>query len=105
VTYNGSAFDMVKLKKFGVTFIVPHLDLKPLCSRLGLKGGLKNIEKQLGIFRPDHLQGSAVDAWKAFWASGDKEWLQLLVDYNEADAVNLHQLAEKCIRHVAGLKI
>jgi uncharacterized protein len=105
VTYNGSAFDMVKLKNFGVQFVIPHLDLKPLCSRLGLKGGLKDIEKQLGIFRPKHLRGSAVDAWKAFWASGDREWLQLLVDYNEADAVNLHQLAEKCMNSVVRLKI
>jgi uncharacterized protein len=101
VTYNGSAFDMVKLKKFGVRFVVPHLDLKPLCQRLGLSGGLKDVEEQLGIHRPRHLKGSAVDAWKAFWASGDREWLQLLVAYNEADAVNLHQLAEKCITQVA----
>lgn len=98
ITYNGSAFDMPKIEKeFKIKVRMPHVDLKPLCLRLGLKGGLKEIERQLGIPRPQHLRGHAVDAWKAFWASGDKEWLELLVKYNEEDAVNLKQLVEKCI--------
>ncbi len=98
VTYNGSAFDIPKLEKFlGKRLAIPHFDLKPLCERLGLRGGLKDIERQLGIARPAHLRGSAADAWKAFLASGDKEYLELLVQYNEEDAVNLHQLAEKCL--------
>jgi uncharacterized protein len=101
VTYNGSAFDIPKIEKFiGKKLAVPHIDLKALCHRLGLKGGLKEVERQLGIIRPQHLQGSAVDAWKAYLASGDREYLELLVEYNEADAVNLHQLVEKCLGRV-----
>ena len=99
VTYNGSSFDIPKIKKqFGVHVDVPHVDLKGLCQRLGFHGGLKAIEQQLKIERPQHLRGRAVDLWKSFWASGDKEWLELLVAYNEADAVNLYQLMEKCVR-------
>ena len=98
VTYNGSAFDIPKIEKqFGLKINVPHIDLKGLCQRLGFHGGLKAIEQQLGISRPPHLRGSAVDLWKSFWASGDWEWLELLVAYNEADAVNLYQLIEKCV--------
>ncbi len=98
VTYNGSAFDIPKIEKeFKRKMDVPHIDLKPLCLRLGLVGGLKEVEKQLGIERPANLKGHAVDLWKAFFASGDKEWLELLVKYNEEDAVNLHRVLEKCL--------
>ena len=98
VTYNGRAFDIPKLKALGVAVALPHIDLKGICQRLGFSGGLKDIEQQLGISRPQHLRGKAVDLWKSFWASGDREWLELLVEYNEAAAVNLHQLMEKCVR-------
>src|SRR3989338_4474623 len=98
VTYNGSAFDIPKLEKFlGKRLAVPHFDLKPMCARLGLRGGLKDIERQLGIARPAHLRGSAGDTWNAVLASGGKEYLEGLVQYNEEDAVNLPQLAEKCL--------
>ena len=98
ITYNGSAFDLPKIKKqFNLALKKPHIDLKPLCQRLGLKGGLKDIEQAFNILRPQHLRGSPVQAWKAFWASGDKEYLDLLVQYNEEDAVNLYQLLEKCL--------
>jgi uncharacterized protein YprB with RNaseH-like and TPR domain len=103
VTYNGSAFDVPKLRKqFGVELNIPHIDLKPLCQRLGLVGGLKDVEKQLGIERPVHLRGHAVDAWKALWASGDKEWLDVLVQYNEEDTVNLYRVVEKCMGIIRG---
>ncbi|HLC74618.1 MAG TPA: ribonuclease H-like domain-containing protein [Candidatus Nanoarchaeia archaeon] len=98
VTYNGSAFDLVKLRQFGVLVSMPHIDLKPLCERLGFVGGLKEIERQVGIVRPAHLRGSAADAWRAFLASGDREWLELLVAYNEQDAVSLYQLMEWCVK-------
>ncbi len=98
ITYNGSVFDLPKIRRqFNLILDKPHIDLKPLCQRLGLKGGLKMIEAQLGIKRPPHLYGSPIDAWKAFRASGDKEYLDLLVQYNEEDAVNLYQLMEKCL--------
>lgn len=98
VTYNGSAFDIPKLEReLGITIAVPHIDLKPLCQRLGFVGGLKDIEQQVGIERPLHLRGHPADAWKALWASGDKEWLDLVIQYNEEDTVNLYRLMEKCV--------
>ena len=103
ITYNGSAFDLPKLREqLAVELNVPHIDLKPLCQRLGLMGGLKDVEKQLGIERPVHLRGHAVDAWKALWASGDKEWLDLLIQYNEEDTVNLYRVVEKCMAWISG---
>ncbi|MBW3022318.1 ribonuclease H-like domain-containing protein, partial [Candidatus Woesearchaeota archaeon] len=41
-----------------------------------------------------------VDLWKAYHASGDKEYLQLLVQYNEEDIVNLKPLMEYCYKRL-----
>ena len=90
ITFNGGAFDLPKLKKqLNITFNMPHIDLKPLCVNLGLKGGLKEVEKILHLKRPQHLYGNPVDLWKAFHASGDREYLDLLLDYNREDIENL----------------
>ena len=90
VTFNGGAFDLPKLKKqLQLEVKMPHIDLKPLCVKLDLKGGLKEVERILNLKRPAHLYGNPVDLWKAFHASGDREYLQLLVDYNKEDIENL----------------
>ena len=90
VTFNGSSFDLPKLKKqLDLDINIPHIDLKPLVIRLGLNGGLKEVEKTLNLKRPANLYGNPVDLWKAFHASGEKEWLELLIDYNKEDVENL----------------
>ena|SRR3989338_5610847 len=90
VTFNGGAFDLPKLRKqLGVKMAMPHIDLKPLCVKLGLKGGLKEIERILELKRPAHLYGNPVELWKAFQASGDKDYLDLLLQYNAEDIENL----------------
>ena len=84
---------LFQMKVIGFTLpVLPNL----LLWILGLAGGLKEIEPMVGIQRPSHLRGSATDAWKAFWASGDHEYLELLIAYNEQDAVSLYQLMEWC---------
>jgi len=60
-----------------------------LCVKLGLKGGLKEIERILELKRPAHLYGNPVELWKAFQASGDKDYLDLLLQYNAEDIENL----------------
>ncbi len=95
VTFNGSSFDLPRLRKqFGLSVSIPHVDLKPLCVNLGMKGGLKEIEKQLNLKRPPHLYGNPVDLWKAFHASGDREYLELLLEYNREDCENLRAVME-----------
>ncbi len=96
VTFNGSSFDLPKLKKqLGCRIGIPHIDLKHLCINLGLKGGLKEVEKALNLNRPTHLYGNPVELWKAFHASGDKEYLDLLVEYNREDCENLKFISMK----------
>ncbi|MEK6899555.1 MAG: ribonuclease H-like domain-containing protein [Nanoarchaeota archaeon] len=95
ITFNGGSFDLPKLRKqLGVNIIIPHIDLKPLCVNLGLKGGLKEIERKLNARRPKHLYGNPVELWKAFHASGDKEYLELLIDYNKEDVENLKKVMD-----------
>ena len=90
ITFNGSSFDLPKLKKeLQINFNLPHIDLKPLCVNLNLKGGLKEVEKILELKRPLNLYGNPVDLWKTFHASGDREYLELLIEYNREDIENL----------------
>jgi uncharacterized protein YprB with RNaseH-like and TPR domain len=64
--------------------------------RLGLRGGLKHLERELGIERESALQGldgmDAVRLW-AQWRQGDPTALKLLLAYNAADTESLAPLA------------
>jgi len=104
VTFNGRSFDIPKIEKeFGIKVEKAHIDLKPLSVNLGWKGGLKEVEVLLGIERPRHLRGNPVDLWKAFHASGDREYLDLLIAYNEEDVVNLKTVMEKAYAELKSL--
>jgi len=98
VTFNGSSFDLPVLQKYypGSVPKIAHIDLRHACRKVGLVGGLKMIEEEVGIKRPDHLKAmggdQAIKLWRAYRASGDKEYLDLLVQYNEEDIVNLKPL-------------
>jgi len=84
-----------------VSFPVPsaHLDLRFACRRMGLPGGLKQIEDRLGFGRPAHLRGvdgwDAVILWRIFRRDSDLEALRFLVEYNLYDSLQLKTLVEK----------
>jgi hypothetical protein len=107
VTFNGACFDLPVLRHAfpGLPEPVLHLDLKPLCRRIGLGGGLKSAEDRLGIARPPHLRGrSGMDAvvlWRAYHASGDVEALRFLVEYNLYDAFQLRGVADRAFNRAA----
>lgn len=99
VTFNGTLFDIPFLKtKFPSLLLPPiHLDLRYLLRRLGLSGGLKQIEQTLGIRRSRDTQ--AVDGLMAtvLWARylrGDMQALEQLVKYNAADITSLKSLVQ-----------
>ena len=99
VTFNGARFDVPFLRHAFPRMRLDqlHLDLVGPFHRLGYWGGLKRIERRLGIERSDETAGmSGVDAirlWAAYRA-GDDDALETLVAYNLEDAVNLEPLAE-----------
>ncbi|GAB3693101.1 ribonuclease H-like domain-containing protein [Halorubrum pallidum] len=95
-TFNGARFDVPFLETaLDVQVDTPHLDLMYPAKRIGLSGGLKPIEKQLGIERdrPDISGRDAVRLWREY-ERGDDEALDTLVSYNREDAENLRALAD-----------
>jgi uncharacterized protein YprB with RNaseH-like and TPR domain len=104
VTFNGAAFDIPFIEKIYPTLLpnIPNFDVKSITQRLGLKGGLKNIEKSLGIRRSDIVNkfygGDALTLWRMYRATGDDYYLNLLVEYNEFDIINLKTVAEHCVK-------
>jgi uncharacterized protein len=103
ITFNGALFDLPFLNRRypGVIPEIPHIDLRPVCAKVGLSGGLKSIERQLGIKRRQLVEnlsgGDALLLWRRYLATGDDHYLNLLVEYNEEDCINLRTLADHAI--------
>jgi hypothetical protein len=96
VTFNGARFDVPFLEtSFDVDLDYPHLDLMYACRSVGLTGGLKTIESEVGIGRdrPDLSGRDAVRLWRQY-ERGDDDALDTLVSYNREDTVNLATLAD-----------
>ena len=96
VSYNGKCFDIPFLERF---FRIPlpqaQIDLRYVLARLGLKGGLKGCEKQLGLHRGnlDGVDGYfAVLLWRRYCQENDSKALETLLAYNIEDTVNLERL-------------
>jgi uncharacterized protein len=100
VTFFGSGFDLPMLQKrfLGLRFDQIHLDLCPTLRRVGMKGGLKKIEKELGISRGEDTDGlngyDAILLWQRYIRNRDGSALEKLIAYNREDVVNLERLAE-----------
>ncbi len=99
VSYFGSGFDVPFLRAAfpELAWDIPHFDLCFAGRRLGLTGGLKFVEKELGIERPADLVEvdgfEAVRLWHRYDRAGDEAALEKLVAYNEADTANLAVIA------------
>jgi uncharacterized protein len=107
VSFNGARFDLPFLERgMGLKFRQIHLDLLHPLKALGFRGGLKAIERELGISRGSAGVGGldAVYLWHAYRSgrpvevAGKKvageDALEMLVAYNRDDTVNLERLAE-----------
>ncbi len=99
VTFNGRSFD-VPLLEYSFPFSlprIPHFDLRHGCARIGLRGGLKSIEREVGIARPrevEYVTGEqAAYLWKLWEREGNENALHLLCRYNGEDTRNLKPLA------------
>jgi uncharacterized protein YprB with RNaseH-like and TPR domain len=96
VTFNGKQFDIPFIEThFSCSYDFIHLDLRYMFKELGFQGGLKNIERQLGITRACDIQGidgfEAVNLWYRY-KRGNLEALQTLLKYNREDIVNLEPM-------------
>ncbi len=96
-TYNGHRFDLPFIKScLGVDLTrgFYHHDLMFDCWRCNLYGGLKAVERQLGIPRRlAEVNGyMAVLLWEQYQRYGDLQALRTLLEYNAEDVLNLKAL-------------
>jgi len=96
VTYNGSRFDIPFIERFfHIRLAQAHIDLRYPLHSLGLKGGLKGCERQLGIGRRE-LEGVdgyvAVFLWNEYRKRNNIKALETLLAYNIQDTLSLHAL-------------
>lgn len=99
-SYNGSRFDLPFITaRLAVDLkgCFKHTDLMYDCWRNKLKGGLKAVERQLGIER--RLKGidgfMAVKLWYEYVNNHDQRALATLLEYNREDVVNLQVLRQR----------
>jgi uncharacterized protein len=104
ITFCGTTFDLpMLLSQYpDLPLDQPHIDTCLLGRRLGYGGGLKAIERQLGIKRRQALEGmhgdDAVRCWNRWRYSRDEHARMRLLRYNEADCINLQALTETFYR-------
>jgi uncharacterized protein YprB with RNaseH-like and TPR domain len=96
-TYNGSRFDLPFIRALlGVDLAdyARHHDLMHDCWRRNLYGGLKSVERQLGIGRRlREVNGyEAVRLWWRYVNDYDEDALATLLEYNREDVLNLKTL-------------
>jgi uncharacterized protein YprB with RNaseH-like and TPR domain len=96
VTYSGKCFDIPFIERyFDIRLPQAHIDLRYPLRSLGLKGGLKGCERQLGISRPG-LEGIdgffAVLLWNEYRKRDNPKALETLLAYNIQDTIILQSL-------------
>ena len=101
-TYNGSRFDLPFIySRLGINLakIFTHSDLMYHCWRKNLYGGLKSVERQLGIDRRlKEVSGyEAVKLWWRYVDSFDLAALNKLLEYNREDVVNLRAVKARLL--------
>jgi hypothetical protein len=96
VTYNGKTFDLPFIREsLRLPMDQAHIDLRYVLHGLGLKGGLKGCERQLGLDRGelDGVDGYfAVLLWREYVRNRNLRALETLLAYNITDVVNLETL-------------
>jgi uncharacterized protein YprB with RNaseH-like and TPR domain/predicted nuclease with RNAse H fold len=101
VTFNGSGFDLRFLKNTFPELVLPpiHIDLRWISKRLGYSGGLKELERSLGIARRSEvvdMDGFDATVLWAKYLRGDNAALENLIEYNTEDVVHLKAIMEMC---------
>ena len=87
VTFNGSQFDVPFLRAHfpKARLDQAHIDLRFALASLGYRGGLKAVERRLGLQRDPTIQGvdgfEAVRLWH-YYRRGDHQALRKLILYN-----------------------
>ncbi len=105
VTFFGTGFDLPFLRRTfpSLRMNQMHVDLCYLLRRLGLRGGLKSIENQMGIGRSGATTGlSGMDAVRLWheYQRGRQRSLDTLLAYNAEDVRNMSDLLAEGYRRM-----
>jgi len=105
VTFNGKIFDLRFIKKDWPKLVLPkaHVDLRFFSKKVGLSGGQKAIEKELGISRDEDVEGVVGERAPTLWHEyrmGDLDALKTLVIYNHADVEGMKGILDEATRRV-----
>ena len=104
ITFNGLSYDIPKIKEEYPNVIpekMPVLDLCVFARAIGLKGGLKNMEKVMGLKRSrdaEQAEGKTHQLWKKIQQIQSEEALMQLLEYAAHDVRNLFELTEWLIQ-------
>lgn len=106
-TYNGSRFDLPVIRRILDVDINRHFHCRDLmydCWKKNLYGGLKKVEKTLGIQRlTKGVDGmEAMLLWQRYKTRNDESALETLLLYNREDVLTL-PLIEDCL-HFSGTR-
>ncbi|MET3594922.1 putative nuclease with RNAse H fold/dephospho-CoA kinase [Mesorhizobium shonense] len=102
VTFNGIRFDQRFIRQEFPDIALPphHIDLMYLCRRVGLTGGQKAIERELGVALRSEIENvdgfAAVLLWHRY-LRGDVAALETLVRYNRADIAAMGAIFDHAI--------
>ncbi len=106
VTFNGSGFDLAFIEDTlgEVRWPRHHVDLRYTCRAMGLAGGQKEIEKDLGIDCRGEVEGvdgaAAVILWHRYMR-GDRFALRQLIEYNRADVQAMGLIVDYVVKERA----
>jgi uncharacterized protein YprB with RNaseH-like and TPR domain/predicted nuclease with RNAse H fold len=99
VTFNGAGFDLRFLKLAFPELVLPpiHIDLRWATKKLGMSGGLKAIESELGLKRDASIEDLTGFDATVLWAKhlrGERGALERLIKYNTEDVIHLKAIME-----------
>lgn len=100
VSFNGASFDVPQLlRAWHIPELnCPHIDLRWQCYHQQKRGGLKQIETQMGIERPTELRDvdglEAVWLWQRWKYKQDCAAREKLIRYCAADVVSLKLITD-----------
>ena len=100
VTFNGTQFDLKFLAKAypDLNFPKAHIDLRYFCKRVGMKGGQKAIENEIGLNREIDVVGENAPVLWHEYRRGDEAALQTLIEYNHADVEGMKAIFEHALQ-------
>ncbi len=109
VTFNGTLFDVKFLQKTfrDITLPAAHIDLRFFGTRVGLSGGQKKLEQQLGFRRPASIRNMKGESAPILWHEyrrGNIEALKKLITYNHADIEGMKRIFDCAVHRLYELE-